>query len=120
MDDLPGEISPRRFDAVLFDLDGVLTDTARIHARAWQETFDAFLRRRGPADDPLLRPFDREEDYRLYVDGKPRPDGVRDFLASRRITLPEMVGSEQRTVNLKVGAFHGGCIGNDVIQRGRR
>jgi beta-phosphoglucomutase family hydrolase len=89
MDDPPGEITPRRFDAVLFDLDGVLTDTARIHARAWQETFDAFLRRRGPADDPQLRPFDRDEDYRLYVDGKPRPDGVRDFLASRRITLPE-------------------------------
>jgi len=89
MNDLPGSVTPKHFDAVLFDLDGVLTDTARIHARAWKETFDAFLRRRGPADDPALRPFDRDEDYRRYVDGKPRPDGVRDFLASRGIALPE-------------------------------
>jgi beta-phosphoglucomutase family hydrolase len=89
MDGPPGGVTPSRFDAVLFDLDGVLTDTARIHARAWKETFDAFLRGRGPADDPALRPFDPDWDYRHYVDGKPRPDGVRDFLASRGITLPE-------------------------------
>jgi len=89
MDDPPGSVTPKRFDAVLFDLDGVLTDTAGIHARAWKETFDSFLRRRGPGDDPALRPFDRDEDYRHHVDGKPRLDGVRDFLASRGITLPE-------------------------------
>ena len=77
------------FDAVLFDLDGVLTDTARIHSRAWKQTFDEFLRRRGPPGDPDLRPFDGDEDYRLHVDGKPRADGVRDFLRSRGITLPE-------------------------------
>lgn len=89
MSDVRGRVTRTHFDAVLLDLDGVLTDTARIHSHAWKETFDAFLRGRGPASDPALRPFDRDSDYRLYVDGKPRLDGVRDFLASRRIQLPE-------------------------------
>jgi beta-phosphoglucomutase family hydrolase len=69
--------------ACLFDLDGVLTPTAKIHDEAWTEMFDAFLAQRGE------RPFDPVEDYNEYVDGKPREDGVRDFLASRGITLPD-------------------------------
>jgi beta-phosphoglucomutase family hydrolase len=72
--------------ACLFDLDGVLTNTAAVHALAWQHTFDDFLRER---EGPGFQPFDSESDYERYVDGKPREDGVRDFLASRGITLPE-------------------------------
>ena len=68
--------------ACLFDLDGVLTDTASVHRGAWKETFDAFL-------EPQGQPPFTDEDYVSYVDGKPRYDGVRDFLASRGITLPE-------------------------------
>jgi len=74
---------PASIAACLFDLDGVLTKTAEVHARAWKQTFDAFLKTRGE------KPFDLVHDYDEYVDGKPRLDGVRDFLASRGIELPE-------------------------------
>jgi beta-phosphoglucomutase family hydrolase len=74
---------PDGVTACLFDLDGVLTKTAEVHARAWKQTFDAFLETRGE------EPFDLVRDYDEYVDGKPRLDGVRDFLASRGIELPE-------------------------------
>jgi alpha,alpha-trehalase len=84
----PGsELTRERFDAVLFDLDGVLTDTARIHAAAWKRTFDEYLERR--AGGARFEPFDIAADYLRYVDGKPRFDGVRDFLRSRSIELPE-------------------------------
>jgi beta-phosphoglucomutase family hydrolase len=73
--------------AWLFDLDGVLTDTARIHAVAWQVTFDQFLRERAQGR-PFIA-FDPASDYERYVDGKPRCDGVRDFLASRGVVVPE-------------------------------
>src|SRR5262245_31152434 len=82
-------ITRERYDAVLFDLDGVITDTASLHAACWQQTFDEFLRKRAHATGGTFRPFDLASDYPLYVDGKPRLDGVRDFLASRGITLPE-------------------------------
>jgi beta-phosphoglucomutase family hydrolase len=74
---------PDGITACLFDLDGVLTKTAEVHARAWKQTFDAFLEGRGGG------PFDLVHDYDEYVDGKPRLDGVRDFLASRGIELPD-------------------------------
>ena len=77
---------PPDITACLFDLDGVLTKTALVHAAAWKETFDAFLRRR---DGDGFRPFDADADYGRYVDGLPRADGVRSFLASRGIELPE-------------------------------
>jgi beta-phosphoglucomutase family hydrolase len=77
---------PEHISACLFDLDGVLTPTATVHDRAWRETFDAFLAGR---DGAGFTPFDPKADYEEYVDGKPRADGVRDFLASRGITLPE-------------------------------
>jgi beta-phosphoglucomutase family hydrolase len=77
---------PDGAQACLFDLDGVLTQTAEVHARAWKESFDGFLRER---DGPGFAPFDARADYDAYVDGKPREDGVRSFLASRGITLPE-------------------------------
>ena len=72
--------------ACLFDLDGVLTDTAKVHAAAWKEMFDAFLRQRDGAN---FVPFDEVADYDAYVDGKPREDGTRSFLESRGIHLPE-------------------------------
>ncbi|NUH43577.1 beta-phosphoglucomutase family hydrolase [Streptomyces samsunensis] len=72
--------------ACLFDLDGVLTRTAVVHAAAWKQMFDEFLRRR---DGAAFRPFDSAHDYDEYVDGRPRADGVRTFLASRGIDLPD-------------------------------
>jgi beta-phosphoglucomutase family hydrolase len=82
-------IAHERFDAVLFDMDGVLTDTASVHASAWKRMFDAFLRARAAASGERFVPFDIEADYARHVDGKPRTDGVRDFLRARGITLPE-------------------------------
>jgi len=75
--------------ACLFDLDGVLTDTATVHAAAWKEMFDAFLRERAQREGAAFVPFDAVADYDEYVDGKRRLDGVRSFLASRGIELPE-------------------------------
>lgn len=75
---------PDDIRACLFDLDGVLTQTAKVHQAAWKRTFDEFLRNR----DPGAAEFSAD-DYNQYVDGKPRKDGVRDFLTSRGITLPE-------------------------------
>jgi beta-phosphoglucomutase family hydrolase len=80
---------PDHVTACLFDLDGVLTQTARVHNAAWTETFDAFLRDRSTATGEPYRPFDPGDDYNRYVDGRPRADGVRTFLASRGIALPE-------------------------------
>ncbi len=78
-----------RYDAVLFDLDGVLTDTASLHARCWKQVFDDLLERRARERGESPRLFDPVADYRAYVDGKPRLDGVRDFLDSRGISLPD-------------------------------
>lgn len=83
------EITPDRFDAVLFDLDGVLTDTAALHAQAWKSMFDDFLQRWADEHDKPFEPFTIEGDYKTWVDGKPRYDGVRSFLQSRGIDLPE-------------------------------
>jgi beta-phosphoglucomutase family hydrolase len=80
---------PEGIAACLFDMDGVLTKTAAVHAAAWTQMFDEFLRARAKATGGTFTPFDTHDDYDEYVDGKPREDGVRDFLASRDITLPE-------------------------------
>ena len=80
---------PDDIRACLFDLDGVLTQTATVHAAAWKEMFDAFLEQRAARMGEPFVPFDPVADYRLYVDGMPRADGVRSFLASRGISLPE-------------------------------
>lgn len=82
----------RRLDgyrAVLFDLDGVLTDTASIHSDCWKQMFDAYLRERADRTGEPFVEFDIAGDYHRYVDGKPRYDGVRSFLASRNIELPD-------------------------------
>jgi beta-phosphoglucomutase family hydrolase len=81
-------VTKDQFDAVLFDLDGVLTDTARIHAACWKEMFDDFLRQGAAGNNEPFRPFDIASDYKLYVDGKARFDGVRSFLESRSVHLP--------------------------------
>jgi beta-phosphoglucomutase family hydrolase len=85
----PPQLSADRFDAVLFDLDGVLTDTAAVHARAWKTMFDEFLRDWAKRHGQPFTPFTIDRDYKTYVDGKPRYDGVRSFLLSRGIELRE-------------------------------
>lgn len=77
---------PDRIRACLFDLDGVLTDTASVHRRAWKTMFDEYLR---ATTGPEFAPFDAAQDYERYVDGKPRLDGVRSFLASRGIAADD-------------------------------
>ena len=91
---LQGVLTRERFDAVLFDLDGVLTDTAKVHALCWKRMFDEFLKQRADEQGEVSHPFDLNADYRRYVDGKPRYEGVRDFLASRGIELPQGDPSE--------------------------
>jgi len=104
------------YDAVLFDLDGVITPTAEVHMRAWTVLFDDFLRERG-----ITEPY-TDADYFAHVDGKPRYDGVRDFLASRRIELPEgspQDGSDAQSVaglgNRKNDVF-AGILRTDGVQ----
>jgi beta-phosphoglucomutase family hydrolase len=85
----PVPVLPGGIAACLFHLDGVLTQTARVHAAAWKEMFDAFLHDRSQQTGEPFHPFDIATDYHAYVDGRLRQDGVRAFLASRGITLPE-------------------------------
>jgi beta-phosphoglucomutase family hydrolase len=80
---------PDRTEACLFDLDGVITRTAGLHAAAWAEAFDALLRARVARTGEPFVAFDPVRDYELYVDGRPRADGARQFLVSRGIDLPE-------------------------------
>lgn len=74
--------------AAIFDLDGVVTFTARVHAAAWKELFDSYMQSRAQRNGETFRPFDADKDYRAYVDGRPRYEGVRVFLESRGIHLP--------------------------------
>lgn len=80
---------PERIRATLFDLDGVLTDTASVHKKAWKSMFDDFLKAQAQRTGTKFVPFDVDADYLRYVDGKKREDGVRSFLASRGIELPD-------------------------------
>ena len=82
-------IKREEYDAVLFDLDGVITNTAEIHAACWKKMFDEYLQQRATQRGEPFKAFDLVTDYRLHVDGKPRYDGVRDFLTSRGVQLPE-------------------------------
>ena len=83
---------PEAITACLFDMDGVITQTAKVHDAAWKEMFDAFLRDWSASHDQPFVPFDPVADYEQYVDGKPRLEGTSSFLESRGITLPQ--GSE--------------------------
>jgi beta-phosphoglucomutase family hydrolase len=80
---------PEQVQACLFDLDGVLTETAQVHAAAWKEMLDSYLQARADNSGDLFVPFNEESDYHTFVDGKTRADGTRSFLGSRHIILPE-------------------------------
>jgi trehalose-phosphatase len=109
----PAAHSLVRLEAVLFDMDGVVTDTAKAHTAAWQRLFDEFLEERARRRGEEFRAFDPRHDYRRYVDGKPRMDGVRSFLDARGIDLPygdDDDGPDRETVcglgNRKDGYFN--------------
>lgn len=109
---------PEGVTTLLFDLDGVLTRTADVHARAWKQTFDAYLAERSRRERSELREFDLRHDYARHVDGKPREAGVRDFLASRGIELAEgdpSDGPEAETVN-GIGTRKNQLVG-ELIER---
>jgi beta-phosphoglucomutase family hydrolase len=108
---------PERVRAGLFDMDGVLTKTATVHAAAWKQMFDEFLQDR---DGPNFRPFDADRDYQEYVDGKPRHDGVRDFLASRGITIPDGSPSDDpsHTTNFGLGNRKDVLLHQVIAERG--
>jgi beta-phosphoglucomutase family hydrolase len=80
---------PDGVTACLFDMDGVLTETATVHATAWKQMFDEYLKQRAEQRGEQFVPFDKDKDYDEYVDGKPRYEGVASFLESRGITLPQ-------------------------------
>jgi len=106
---LPGGVR-----ACLFDLDGVLTQTAKVHAAAWEEMFDAYLRQRAERTGEPFAPFDVVADYDQFVDGKPRADGTRSFLESRHITLPEGAPSDPPDAETVLGL---GNRKNEIVQR---
>jgi beta-phosphoglucomutase family hydrolase len=105
---------PDHIRACLFDLDGVLTQTAKVHAAAWKEMFDEFLQRRAERTGEAFRPFDPVRDYDEYVDGRPRYDGVRAFLQSRGIELPEGEHDDPPTAET-IGGL--GNHKNDIVLR---
>ncbi len=82
------EKHPKHFDCVIFDLDGVITKTAKVHAAAWKGMFDEYLQKRSQLGLVDFREFSYDKDYLTYVDGKPRYEGVQSFLESREISLP--------------------------------
>jgi len=113
---------PPAVRACLFDLDGVLTRTAELHALAWKQTFDALLQERAEASGEPVRPFELTDDYEAYVDGRPRYDGVRSFLRSRAVELPEGTPDDApsaRTVH-GVGNRKNEIIGRLMQERGVR
>src|SRR5262245_34400187 len=94
-------LDPSQFDAAAFDLDGVVTDTVRIHFRAWKQTVDALFRARTRLEGVAPAPFTLE-DYRKYIDGRPREDAIRAFLTARGVKVEEgntSNGAEAETVN---------------------
>ena len=103
-----------QYDAVLFDLDGVVTDTAGLHAKCWKQMFDEYLQKRARQRGEAFLPFDIATDYRLYVDGKPRFAGVRDFLSSRGIQLHEGNPDDPAAVETVCGL---GNRKNDLINQ---
>jgi len=108
----PQLISRDRYDAVLLDMDGVITDTASIHARCWKTMFDEYLQKWSAQNAQPFRPFDVGTDYKVYVDGKPRYQGVRDFLKSRGITLPDGSPNDPPTAETVSGL---GNLKNELV-----
>jgi beta-phosphoglucomutase family hydrolase len=110
----PYAITRDRYDAVLFDLDGVIVNTVALHAASWKQIFDEYLQLRAAQRHEEFCPFDAATDYRRYVDGKPRFDGVRDFLASRNIQIPEGNADDSPDVETVAGL---GNRKNDLVNR---
>jgi beta-phosphoglucomutase family hydrolase len=119
---------PDNVRALLFDLDGVLTRTSTVHAAAWKEMFDAFLRDHAaltgagfPPTDPHIEPFrefDAVQEYALYVDGKPRHEGTKSFLASRGIELPMGLADDPPDQSPDAATVYGlGNRKNDIVRR---
>lgn len=108
------QLTADRYDAVLFDLDGVITDTAAVHAQAWKTMFDEYLQQRAAREGEAFEPFTFEGDYKPYVDGKPRYDGVRSFLQSRGIDLPEGTPDDPPDAETVCGL---GNRKNDLVNR---
>jgi len=92
-----------KFKAVLFDLDGVLTATEKLHAACWKTMFDEYLLRKSVKEKVPFEPFDIEKDYRTFVDGRPRYEGVRTFLNSRGINLPQGEDNDQGSAETVCG-----------------
>ncbi|OBG95763.1 hypothetical protein A5697_23570 [Mycobacterium sp. E3251] len=105
---------PEKVHACLFDLDGVLTDTASVHTKAWKAMFDDYLSERAKRTGEEFVPFDAADDYRKYVDGKKREDGVRSFLQSRGIELPDGSPDDAGDAETVYGL---GNRKNDMFQR---
>ncbi|HXT43567.1 MAG TPA: beta-phosphoglucomutase family hydrolase [Pseudonocardiaceae bacterium] len=105
---------PDRVRACLFDLDGVLTDTAKVHAAAWKEMFDAYLRARAENSGESFVAFDEDTDYDTYVDGKTRADGTRSFLQSRHIALPDGAPGDPANAETITGL---GNAKNEIVLR---
>ncbi|WP_327635849.1 beta-phosphoglucomutase family hydrolase [Kribbella sp. NBC_00482] len=105
---------PPGIQACLFDLDGVLTDTAAVHAAAWKEMFDQFLRDYATQHGIAFQAFDARAEYDAYVDGKPRANGVRDFLTARGITLPDGTADDPPSAQTVNGL---GNRKNEAVQR---
>lgn len=105
---------PAETKACLFDLDGVLTPTAKVHAAAWKDMFDGYLRQRAARSGERFEPFDPVADYDKYVDGRPRYDGVRSFLGARGIELPEGARGDSPQAETVAGL---GNRKNEIVQR---
>ena len=112
----------KNYQALLCDLDGVITQTAALHAAAWKKLFDEYLKARPSRQGVPFQPFDLDQDYRLYVDGKSRYDGVHDFLQSRHLSLPSGAlddGPDRETIygmgNKKDGYFEATLRDTGVI-----
>lgn len=114
MGDRLGVGLPEGVRACLFDLDGVLTETAKIHAAAWKEMFDAYLTSRAKKSGEPFVAFDKEADYDTYVDGKTRADGTRSFLQSRSIDLPAGTPGDRAGVETLSGL---GNTKNEIVLR---
>lgn len=97
---------PADVTACLFDLDGVLTQTAAVHRAAWQETFDDYLRRRSARTGEPFQPFDPGDEYNRYVDGRRRADGIRTFLAARGISIPTGSPEDPPELDTVLGIGH--------------
>ncbi|GAB3533314.1 hypothetical protein GCM10027443_18610 [Pontibacter brevis] len=103
----------KNIKALIFDLDGVITQTAKVHANAWKKMFDDYLLQRGGQEQLVYKPLDIATDYRDYIDGMPRYDGVRNFLASRNIVLPEGTAADAAGKETVAGL---GNLKNDYFQ----